>query len=396
MKMLPFLLVNSKKKKERKEMELKIENTGDIDYGYIYANDYINIVHDACSICYGRNTDRDHEERRDYIRRRSNHESIFEHSNVIMYYIFKEELLKQAIEVLELCKYLNYKTKIIDGTVYVLLGGSIRGYKEVIRNITNTDNKFYRAFLNSMYYMDSCFMKDFIDDEIMEEREFKTSIETENQFEKIKLSKSSIINIDNIDMIYNRLIDFALPFDKEDLLKLCTITIKFEEVSRVITQQLTRHRAGITQASQRYINYGDANFFSPDMFKPDKYDKNKKYNVSLGDSKVDVTLQELGQLIISIYPQLVEQGLLKEDARAFLPNNTESSLYMTFTLLGIIKFLELRTDSHAQKEIQLIASEILTPVKNLLGDNIYMYLEPKYKRVQEELEEAYSEIDEIL
>ena len=111
---------------------------------------------------------------------------------------------------------------------------------------------------------------------------------------------------------------------------------------------------------------------------------------------MDVTLQELGQLIISIYPQLVEQGLLKEDARAFLPNNTESSLYMTFTLLGIIKFLELRTDSHAQKEIQLIANEIIAPVKNLLGEDIYKYLEPKYRRINEELEEKYSEIDEIL
>ena len=385
-----------KRRKEKKEMKLDIKRTGDIDFDFIYANDYINIVHDACSICYGRNTERTYDERRDYIRRRSNHESIMEHSNVIINYTIDESLLSEALEVLEYAKYLTYRVKYIDKKVFILVAGSIRGYKEVIRNIKNTDNKFYRAFLNSMYYIDECFMKDFIEDEIMNFYDFKTVIETENHFDKIKLKRSSIINIDDIKLVYSRIMSLALPFELEDLLNMCTTTIKFEEVSRVITQQLTRHRAGITQASQRYINYSNAKFFSPDMFKPDKYEKDKKYEISFMDTKVEATLQELGQAIISIYPQLVEQGLLKEDARAFLPNNTESSLYMTFTLWGLFKFLELRTDKHAQKEIQLIALEIEEVAKERWGDNIYDYLLPEYKRIPEQLEITYDEIDEVI
>ena len=385
-----------KRRKEKKEMKLDIKRTGDIDFDFIYANDYINIVHDACSICYGRNTERTYDERRDYIRRRSNHESIMEHSNVIINYTIDESLLSEALEVLEYAKYLTYRVKYIDKKVFILVAGSIRGYKEVIRNIKNTDNKFYRAFLNSMYYIDECFMKDFIEDGIMNFYDFKTVVETENHFDKIKLKRSSIINIDDIKLVYSRIMSLALPFELEDLLNMCTTTIKFEEVSRVITQQLTRHRAGITQASQRYINYSNAKFFSPDMFKPDKYEKDKKYEISFMDTKVEATLQELGQAIISIYPQLVEQGLLKEDARAFLPNNTESSLYMTFTLWGLFKFLELRTDKHAQKEIQLIALEIEEVAKERWGDNIYDYLLPEYKRIPEQLEITYDEIDEVI
>lgn len=385
-----------KRKKEKQNMKLDIKRTGDIEYDFIYANDYINIVHDACSICYGRNTERTYDERRDYIRRRSNHESIMEHSNVIINYTIDEALVTEALDVLEYAKYLTYRIKNVEGKVFILVAGSIRGYKEVIRNIKNTDNKFYRAFLNSMYYIDECFMKDFIEDEIMNFYDFKTVIETENHFDKIKLKRSSIINIDDIKLVYSRIMSLALPFELEDLLNMCTTTIKFEEVSRVITQQLTRHRAGITQASQRYINYSNAKFFSPDMFKPDKYEKDKKYEISFMDTKVEATLQELGQAIISIYPQLVEQGLLKEDARAFLPNNTESSLYMTFTLWGLIKFLELRTDKHAQKEIQLIALEIEEVIKKQLGNNIYDYLLPKYKRIPEEMKSIYDKVDEVI
>ena len=385
-----------KRRKEKKEMKLDIKRTGDIDFDYIYGNDYVNIVHDACSICYGRNTERTYQERRDYIKRRSNHESIMEHSNVMINYTIDEALVKEALEVLEYAKYLVYRIKEAEGKIFILVSGSIRGYKEVIRNIKNTDNKFYRAFLQSMYCIDRNFMQDFINDGIMEEFNFNEAIETDNTFQPIKLEKSTIVNIDDIDMIYERLLAHALPFTKEDLIKMCTITIKFEEVSRVITQQLTRHRAGITQASQRYINYGDAKFFSPDIFKPEKYEKDKKYEISFMDTKGEFTLQELGQALISIYPQLVEQGLLKEDARAFLPNNTESSLYMTFTLWGLFKFLELRTDKHAQKEIQLIALEIEEIAKEHWGDNIYNYLLPEYKRIPEQLEITYNEIDEVI
>lgn len=385
-----------KKRKEKKDMQLDIKRTGDIEFEYIYSNDYINIVHDACSICYGRNTERTFEERRDYIRRRSNHESILEHSNFMMHYTVDESLIREVLDVLEYAKYLVYRVKHIDGKAFILVAGSIRGYKEVIRNIKNTNSKFYRAFLQSMYFMDRNCMQDFIQDEIMTEYDFNEAIETENNFESIKLERSSIINIDNIDLIYERLLAHALPFDKEDLIKMCTVTIKFEEVSRVITQQLTRHRAGITQASQRYINYSDAKFFSPDIFKPEKYEKDKKYEISFVGHKVELTLQELGQAIIAIYPQLVEQGLLKEDARAFLPNNTESSLYMTFTFWGLIKFLELRTDKHAQKEIQLIALEIEEVIKKSLGDNIYEHLLPEYKRIPKQMENMYNEIDEVI
>ena len=46
---------------------------------------------------------------------------------------------------------------------------------------------------------------------------------------------------------------------------------------------------------------------------------------------MDLTLTDLSKVLISVYSQLKDQGLLKEDARYFLPQNTHTNLYITFT-----------------------------------------------------------------
>jgi thymidylate synthase ThyX len=55
----------------------------------------------------------------------------------------------------------------------------------------------------------------------------------------------------------------------------------------------------------------------------------------------------------------IEYSREKEDARAFLPSNVQCKrLYMTFTINSLNKFLELRTDPHAQTEIRSYALDI--------------------------------------
>lgn len=374
--------------------------TGDVENQFTVFNNYIDLVHDSCSICYNRCVnDRTYEDKLDYIRRRAatGHESIFEHSNFINYYVCDERLMQSVLEALDVNRYLHQKVKVIDGKIFVLLGGSIRGYKHIVRNIENPDNKFYNAILESMYSMNSCFFGDFIEEDIMEKSKF-LDLDNQPAFEPKKLSKSIIRNMDNIHEILKSLQDLGAPFTFEDLLPMCTITINFTDVSRIITQQLTRHRdTGITQASQRYINYSDGTFNSPDKFKPEKYEPEHKYEISFGNKKHHLTLQQLGDEIIKIYPQLIKHGLLKEDARAYLPMNVGSSLYMTFNFKGFIKFLELREEKHAQIEIQLIAKELGVPFREFLGvEDIFKYLEPKYKTIPEELEETYDSIDEVI
>ena len=59
-----------------------------------------------------------------------------------------------------------------------------------------------------------------------------------------------------------------------------------------------------------------------------------------------------------LYNRLLEAGVAREQARMVLPLATKTKIHMTGSIRSWIHFLELRDDSHAQKEIQLVAQEI--------------------------------------
>lgn len=392
------------KKRGIKKRKIKTEiDTGmhDVMCEILMRNDCVENVHHSCKICYDKTPETDYKSKTKYIKKQigHGHESILEHSNVIIRLIFKNnnDNMKDLAELLTYCRFLNTKIKINEDTSILLIGGSIRGYKHIIRTRNNPSNKLINGIINLMYELDSCFFQDLIDDCIMNDRFFNEDFNTE-KFNPIKNKKYDILEIDDIDELYNKTNG---EFKIYELLDLLTIHIHIKEVSRVISQQLTRHRAGITQLSQRYVDYSISKFLDPCEFK-ENLDVSKKYKIDIFDD--EFTLQELGdKLTNSIYKNLRDQGLLKEDARAFLPNNVETSLYMTFTLRGFIKFLELRTDKHAQAELRSIAKNMETDFleyannKENLDENIYTYLNPMYKYIENAIMDKISEeIDEVI
>jgi len=59
-----------------------------------------------------------------------------------------------------------------------------------------------------------------------------------------------------------------------------------------------------------------------------------------------------------LYREGLELGVARECARMILPMNTQTTIYMTGPVRSWIHFLAVRDDSHAQKEVQIIAKEI--------------------------------------
>ena len=305
---------------------------------------------------------------------------------------------------MEHCKYLNIRTRNIKKELHVLIGGSIRGYKHIFENIKNQDNKFSKIVMNNLYTVNKEYFSNFIEYGIMSEHKF-TDLEYEYPTlidTKVINENTTITNMDDIYYIYNETNGI---FSMEDLLEFCTITILFEDMSRIISQQVTRHRNAITQLSQRYVNYSSDkfNFNSPDKYK-DIYDKDHKYTITFNGITSNLTLQELGETLMGIYNQLNDKSLKEdmlrpEDARAYLPNNAQTSLYMTFTFKSLIKFLQLRTDPHAQAEIRLTAESIENEVAGIistaLDKDIYEVLIPIYIRIMED-NNSYDNIDEVI
>lgn len=438
-----FNLFKRKKKIKKDIFEQGDFNMNDINVleehefmvSLLYANPMINTIYPACAACYGISEEKNKtvEEKIAYIGRRvkSHHTSILEHSNVVLQAFIPLKELNDSLfdkiseynkniksdltdfsnsdqctmymvsEVKDVCRYLTTYTDVLDindvPVMRITFGGSIRGYRYIFENIENRKNKLFISIFEVLKrVVPAAFFADFINDGVMNNY---TTLEITNDLaDNIYLytfketnDKIDIINYESLEQISKLT---KLPFEK--CFDFCSITVNFKNMSRIITQQVTRHRNGITQESQRYVNYSNASFNSPSKFK-DKYDREKVYDTPFGQ----YNMVDLGYLMSSVYRYLIDQGVDKEDARGFLPSNVQcGKLFVTFTLRTLLVFLNLRLDSHAQAEIRQYA-EVLAEMTNSYCYEIgivsmeYMaqyYSEPIYKRVQNT--DLYNEIDE--
>lgn len=374
----------------------------------VHLNDQVSLVHDACKICWDKPAEKDIEGKLKYIERRikTGHESVIEHSNIIMAFEMAASAtyLTHLAEILTSCKHLNTKVRFRGEDAFLLIGGSIRGYKHIFRTIENMSNPILAEIKNNLYsHSYAEFFRDFIDAGVMEEEKFNPDMRNAlvASYGVTTASKRiEIVNADPIKSIHGFLtmlgfVDENGPiFSIDDLLDMCTVTVLFKDMSRTATHQLVRHRNGITQESQRYVDYSNAKFVSPEEFE-EGY-KDNEYTINLFGKEEKITMSNLGNTLLSIYEQLRKQNVLKQDARAFLPSNVAcSKLYMTFTYRTLIKFLELRTDKAAQGEIREFANDLHHDFGQCFDSStMYKYLMPKY--MLSEVEYDYDKIDEVV
>jgi thymidylate synthase (FAD) len=142
-------------------------------------------------------------------------------------------------------------------------------------------------------------------------------------------------------------------------------TFAISGVTRTLSHQLVRHRAGVAfdQQSQRYVNYKRPAYMVPSTIQDAPPDVRERYVDEMTDS-------------LALYGQLLEAGIPGEDARFVMPNATRTNLIMTANLRALIHMSGLRLCTMAQWEIrrlfQLIRHEIFS-VSPFLGS----FLAPK-------------------
>jgi len=142
-------------------------------------------------------------------------------------------------------------------------------------------------------------------------------------------------------------------------------TFAISGVSRTLSHQLVRHRAGVAfdQQSQRYVTYKGAATMLPHSIAEADPTLRERY-----ESQVDGAL--------GLYGDLLGAGVPGEDARFVFPNATRTNLVMTTNLRALIHMSGLRLCTMAQWEIrrlfQLIRHEIFA-VSPFLGS----FLAPK-------------------
>jgi len=144
----------------------------------------------------------------------------------------------------------------------------------------------------------------------------------------------------------------CIKMGHESILEHLSFTFYIEDVSRALTHQLVRHRmASYSQQSQRHVNMDDCGFVVDDL----SYIEDKKKR-----DEVESYLMGEFNHIRRVYIKLVnEYGLRKEDARSILPNATTTKIIVTMNARELRHFFRLRIHPHAQREIMLMASQML-------------------------------------
>ena len=120
-----------------------------------------------------------------------------------------------------------------------------------------------------------------------------------------------------------------------------SLTVKFI-CDRACSHQLVRHRLmSFNQKSQRYCKEDNLEVIKPEGLK-----------------NTTIWLESCRQAE-NAYAELIRRGEKPEVARGVLPNSTATEIYATANLREWRHFFELRCDRTAQKDIRMLALELL-------------------------------------
>jgi thymidylate synthase (FAD) len=144
-----------------------------------------------------------------------------------------------------------------------------------------------------------------------------------------------------------RLISNVIESGHGSTIEHVVFTFGITGVSRTLSHQLVRHRAGVAfdQQSQRYVTFKKAATMLPQTIAEAEPDVRERYEDQIEGA-------------MSLYGDLVGAGIPGEDARFVFPNATRTNLVMTTNLRALIHMSGLRLCTMAQWEIRRLFQQI--------------------------------------
>jgi thymidylate synthase (FAD) len=135
-------------------------------------------------------------------------------------------------------------------------------------------------------------------------------------------------------------------------------------VSRALTHELVRHRAGFaySQLSQRYVDESDARYVVPPLYQQNENLRIKwQATVDLVRAAYENLAAATAEFVQQQHPEMPPRDRRKwarQAARSILPNACETKIFVTGNSRAWRHFLELRGSIHADTEIRLLAVEV--------------------------------------
>ncbi|MCU0649006.1 MAG: FAD-dependent thymidylate synthase [Gemmatimonadaceae bacterium] len=139
-------------------------------------------------------------------------------------------------------------------------------------------------------------------------------------------------------------------------------SLLLEGVSRSLTHELVRHRAGFaySQLSQRYVDESDACFVMPPAMQGDAaLETAWTAQIASALGTYTALVESLMQRYQWVDDKVHRRKMAREAARGVLPNSTETKIVVTGNARAWRTMLELRSSEAAELEIRRMAIAVL-------------------------------------
>lgn len=140
-------------------------------------------------------------------------------------------------------------------------------------------------------------------------------------------------------------------------------------VSRALTHELVRHRAGFgfSQLSQRYVDENEARYVVPPLYQQNELLRQKwEQTIETLRRAYSELAEATTQYVQQTHPDMIPRDRRKwarQAARSVLPNACETKIFVTANARAWRHFVELRGSPHADTEIRLLAVGICRILK---------------------------------
>ena len=154
---------------------------------------------------------------------------------------------------------------------------------------------------------------------------------------------------------YEGLIKYLIEHKHWSPFEMASMCVEIK-TTRAISPQILRHRSfSFQEFSQRYAEATELDI--PQLRRQDQ--KNRQNSIDdIDEAKQEFLQQQIDmhyKSAMDLYQGMLAYGIAKECARAVLPLNTVTRMYMSGTIRSWLHYIDLRADNGTQREHQKIA-----------------------------------------
>lgn len=177
-------------------------------------------------------------------------------------------------------------------------------------------------------------------------------------------------NITKVRIGNEKYLDNILSVEHGSILEHGGIIILFNNVSRVFTHELVRHRVGVamSQTSGRYVRHDNIKFWIPPSL------KKVESTISRAILNIETAIGSMSHDFDLNNPKLdfTEKKKITSALRRITPNGIANNILFSFNGRSLRHIFQMRSSKHAEEEMQIVFGDLIKKLKerlpNLLQD----------------------------